>query len=93
MNVLRLKANKCHPTSRKLERVIDFLEHIKLDFEWVEGVLKVRDHQFACSFDLVREDDGKPMSDLPPVFEYKLTRDKIPNKYCKCSHCNSARVK
>lgn len=88
MKLLRLKANSTHPTHKKLERVIGLLENIQLDFEWVDGVLKVRDHEFAVSFDYVDQDEGKPMGDLPPTFAYKLTRDKIPNKYCQCRHCD-----
>lgn len=88
MKLLRLRANPSHPTYQKLEKVITFLEHINLDFEWVDGVLKVRDHEFAVSFDYVSEDDGTPMSDLPPTFAHKLTREKIPNRHCKCRHCD-----
>lgn len=91
MNLLRLKANSTHPTYKKVERLIGLLENAKLELEWVDGSLKVRDVELCVTFDLVREDeqcDGEPISDLPPTFEYKLTREKMPNKYCKCRHCD-----
>lgn len=88
MKPLRLVANPEHPTYKKVERLIGLLENMKLDLEWVDGELKVRDQEFAVTFDLVTIDDGRPQNDLPPFFEYKLTREKIPNKNCKCRHCN-----
>lgn len=91
MKLLRLKANSSHPTFKKVQRLIGLLENAQLELEWVDGCLKVRDVEYCVTFDLVREDeqcDGDPINDLPPTFEYKLTRDKIPNKYCKCIHCN-----
>jgi len=88
MKLLKLKANPSHPTYKKLERVIGLLDNAKLELEWVDGTLKIRDTEYCVTFDLVREDDNSPQSDLPPTFEYKLTREKIPNKYCKCRHCN-----
>jgi len=88
MTLLRLKANPEHPTSKKVERLIGLLENIQLDLEWVDGVLKVRDNEFCVTFDLVSKDDDRPQNDMPPTFEYKLTREKIPNKYCKCRHCD-----
>lgn len=88
MNTLRLKANPEHPTYRKVERLIAFLEHIKLDMEWVNGALKIRDQEFCVAYDLVTADDGRVQTDMPPTFEFKLTRDKEPNKYCKCRHCD-----
>lgn len=89
--LLRLKANPSHPTYQKVALLIEFLEKANLELEWVEGALKVRDTKYCVAFDLVRQDeqcDGEPISDLPPTFEYKLTREKMPNKYCRCRHCD-----
>lgn len=86
--MLKLKANPAHPTYKKLERVIGLLENIHLEFDWQDGVLKVRDTEYNVTFDLVESDEGKPMGDLPPLFQYKLVRDKMPNKFCKCRHCD-----
>ncbi len=88
--MLKLKANQSHPTAKKLERVIGLLENINLEFDWTDGVLKIRDTEFNVTFDLVDLDEGKPMGDMPPLFQYKLIRDKIPNRYCKCRHCDSS---
>jgi len=88
MKLLKLKANPEHPTYKKVERLIGFLENIKLDLEWVDGKLKIRDQEFCVTFDCVSKDDNKPQTDMPPVFEFKLTREKSPNKYCKCRHCD-----
>lgn len=87
MKLLRLKANPSHPTYKKVECLINLLETAQLELEWVDGYIKIRDVELCTVFDLVREDDGAPQTDMPPTFEYKLTRDKIPNKYCKCIHC------
>ncbi len=87
MKLLRLKANPEHPTYKKVQRLIGLLENIKVELEWVDGFLKIRDHEFCVTFDLVTEDD-RPQSDMPPIFDYKLTREKAPNQYCKCRHCN-----
>lgn len=88
MEWLRLKANPEHPTFKKVERLIGLLEKIHLELEWVDGNLKIRDTEFCVTYDLVTQEDDKPQSDMPPVFEYKLTREKMPNKYCKCRHCD-----
>lgn len=88
MKLLRLKANPSHPTYRKVERLIAFLQHIKLDMEWVDGVIKVRDQELCVAYDLVTLDGDRPQTDMPPTFEHKLTREKEPNKYCKCRHCD-----
>lgn len=88
MDVLKLKANPTHPTYRKVERLIAFLEHIKLDMEWVDGALKIRDQEFCVAYDLVTDDGDRPQTDMPPTFEFKLIRDKEPNKYCQCRYCN-----
>ena len=87
--MLKLKANPSHPTYKKLERVIGLLENINLEFDWTDGVLKVRDTEYNVTFDLVELDEGKPMGDMPPLFQYKLVRDKLPNRYCKCRHCDT----
>lgn len=87
MDLLRLKANPEHPTSKKIERIIGLMEKIQLEFECIDGALKIRDYEFCVTFDLVTK-DGTPQTDMPPAFEYKLTREKLPNKYCKCRHCD-----
>ena len=88
MNLLRLKANPEHPTFKKVERLIGLLENIQLELEWVDGALKIRDTEYCVTFDLVTQEDDRPQTDMPPTFEYKLTREKAPNKYCKCRHCD-----
>jgi hypothetical protein len=87
MKLLRLKANPEHPTYKKVERLIGLLENIKLELEWVDGVIKIRDTEYCVAFDFVTDDD-RPQTDMPPTFEYKLTREKAPNRYCKCRHCD-----
>lgn len=89
MNLLRLKANPEHPTYRKVQRIIELLEKIQLEVECVDGALKIRDYEFCVVYDLVNVADDTPQTDMPPTFEYKLTRDKFPNKYCKCRHCDT----
>lgn len=84
----KLRANPSHPTFKKLERLIGLLEHVKINFEWVDGRLKIRDSEFAVSFDLVDESEDTGLTQLPPLFAYKLTRDNQINKYCECRNCN-----
>lgn len=86
--MLKLKANPEHPTYKKLEWIIAFLESIKVEFEWIDKRLVIRDNQHAVFFDVVHNDSGDPITDLPPIFDYKLVRDKVPNKFCKCVHCD-----
>ena len=84
----RLRANPTHPTYKKMERIMGLLEHCQINFEWVDGKLKIRDNEFAVSFDVVEIEEGFPITELPPLFAHKLVRDKVPNKYCVCIHCN-----
>jgi hypothetical protein len=85
----KLKATMAHPTSKKIARIITFLEAIQVELELVNGCIKVRDHEFAVSFDLCQE-DNEPITSMPPLFDYKLTREKAINKYCHCRHCDSS---
>lgn len=84
----RLKANPEHPTFKKLKRIIELLEKIQLNLEWIDGKLKIHDQEFCVTFDLVIDDNNEPQNDIPPTFEYKLTRENKPNKYCLCRHCD-----
>lgn len=84
-----LKATLHHPTSKKISKVISFLEAIKLELEWVDGVVKIRDHEFGVSFDLVHNDGRGSITDVPPTFEYKLLRVAAANKYCNCKYCKT----
>lgn len=83
-----LRANQTHPTYKKMERIIGLLEHCQINFEWVNGKLKIRDSEYAVSFDVVEEEEGNPLTEVPPLYAYKLVRGKSPNKYCECIHCN-----
>lgn len=88
VKIQKLKATTEHPTSKKLERVMDLMEHIQLVLEWENNKLIVRDHEFAVSFEIVADDStNEGIQDIPSLFKYKLVRDKTPNKYCKCSYC------
>lgn len=85
----KLKANPIHPTFKKLQRIIGLLENIQLDLEWRDGCLKIRDHEFGVTYDFLHKDEDTPMNDLPPLFEFRLSRDQVINKYCKCRFCDS----
>jgi hypothetical protein len=84
----KLKANASHPTFKKLERIIGLLEHCQINLEWVDGKLKIRDGELAVSFDVVDVDDNAALTELPPLFAYKLTRHKKANPHCRCRHCD-----
>jgi hypothetical protein len=83
----KLKANESHPTFKKLERVIGLLDNIQLELEWIDGGVRVRDNALGVCFELVDKDDGFAMTSVPPMFEWKMIRDKIPNVNCKCRNC------
>lgn len=85
---MKLKANTSHPTHKKLQRLIGFLHNAKLNIEWVDGVLKVSDYELNVAFDLLDKHNNAPMSELPPLFDHKLVRDKCKNSLCKCSYCS-----
>lgn len=89
IKLAKLKATTEHPTSKKLERVMELMEKIELVLEWSDKKLFVRDHEFGVSFEIVGLEDNKSIRDLPSLFQYKLIRDKNPNKYCKCEFCIS----
>lgn len=86
--MIRLKANPEHPTYKKVERLIGLLEKVQLNLDWVDGALKIHDNEFCVIFDLVGKHDDVPQTDMPPTFEYKLTREKLPSKFCKCRFCD-----
>lgn len=87
METLRLKANPSHPTYKKIQRIIGLLENVQITLEWINGKLKIRDHEYGVSFDVVDIDTNKPLDDMPPLFEFKLTRNKIPIRNCRCVYC------
>ena len=87
-DVLKLRANPSHPTSQKLERVIQLMETLNLEIEFINDRLVIHDHDMNVCFDFLDADDNKNILELPPLFVYKLVRDKEPNPLCECRHCN-----
>jgi hypothetical protein len=71
----RTRLTDKHPTSQKLEKVFALLHELNLSVEIRRyGTIHIKDGD-SPEYEMMDADNGQPVFDFPPNFEYKLVYD------------------